>query len=64
MFDAGVGTVTLGGPIIEMELALGAGVNTGADLWPEASTRLVVLLTAVLTAELVVAFNKVGTGGG
>jgi putative salt-induced outer membrane protein YdiY len=32
MFDAGVGTEALGGPMIEIELALGAGVRTGADL--------------------------------
>ena len=32
MFEAGVGTEALGGPMIEIELALGAGVRTGADL--------------------------------
>lgn len=59
MFDAGVGTDALE-PIIDMELALGAGVNTGAAL--AASIRLVVFLTEVLAVAF--ALNKVGTGGG
>lgn len=64
MFDAGEGTEALGGPIIEIELALGAGVSTGADLWPVARMRLVVLLTEVLAAAFAVALYNVGTGGG
>ncbi len=61
MFDAGVGTDALE-PIIDMELALGAGVNTGAAL--AASIRLVVFLTEVLAVAFAFALNKVGTGGG
>lgn len=63
MLDAGEGTEALGGPTIDIEFALGAGVSNGADLWPVANTRLVVLFT-VLAAAFAVALYNVGTGGG
>ena len=64
MFDAGVGTDALGGPIMDMERAVGAGVSTGAALLPAASIRFVVFLTEVLAVMFAFALNKVGTGGG
>lgn len=64
MFDAGEGIEALGGPIIDIEFALGAGVSWGADLWPVANTKLVVLFTEVLAAAFAVALYNVGTGGG
>jgi len=59
-----LGAGVLGCPIMEMELATGAGVSTGADLavFP-VKTRLLVLFAVGFTVTPVVDLYNVGAGG-